>query len=153
MQRILGIPEEHRVEKLILTFHHAFYDPKTRLYSDNPEKSHSALHSNVLPVFYGIAPKESWDPIKDLIMEKGFSCGVQFAYFVLKALGKMGYHQEEFALLTNQSSHSWNNMLREGATTCFEAWGKDQKWNTSLCHPWACAPIIVLVEDFAEDKR
>ena len=33
------------------------------------------------------------------------------------------------------------------ATTCFEAWGKDQKWNTSLCHPWASAPISVLAED------
>ena len=38
-------------------------------------------------------------------------------------------------------------MLKEGATTCFEAWGKDQKWNTSLCHPWASAPIPVLIED------
>jgi alpha-L-rhamnosidase len=38
-------------------------------------------------------------------------------------------------------------MLREGATTCFEAWGKDQKWNTSLCHPWASSPIPVIIED------
>ena len=41
------------------------------------------------------------------------------------------------------------NMLRECATTCFEAWGKEQKWNTSLCHPWACAPISILIEDIA----
>ena len=38
-------------------------------------------------------------------------------------------------------------MLREGATSCWEAWGKDQKWNTSLCHPWASAPVIILAED------
>ena len=38
-------------------------------------------------------------------------------------------------------------MLHEGATACFEAWGKAQKWNTSLCHPWAASPIPVLVED------
>ena len=25
-------------------------------------------------------------------------------------------------------------MLREGATTIFEGWGKDEKWNTSLFH-------------------
>lgn len=25
-------------------------------------------------------------------------------------------------------------MLREGATTAFEAWGRDSKWNTSLFH-------------------
>ena len=38
-------------------------------------------------------------------------------------------------------------MLSEGASTCFEAWGKEQKWNTSLCHPWASAPIILFIED------
>ena len=35
-------------------------------------------------------------------------------------------------------------MLDEGATTCYEAWGKEQKWNTSLFHPWASAPAILL---------
>lgn len=25
-------------------------------------------------------------------------------------------------------------MLREGATTTFEGWGKETKWNTSLFH-------------------
>ena len=34
-------------------------------------------------------------------------------------------------------------MIKEGATTTFEAWGKDQKWNTSLFHPWATAPTII----------
>ncbi len=52
-----------------------------------------------------------------------------------------------FAAPFSGDEHSWANMLKEGATTCWEAWGKDQKWNTSLCHPWASAPIIVLIED------
>jgi translation initiation factor IF-1 len=38
-------------------------------------------------------------------------------------------------------------MVKEGATTCFEARGKEQKWNTSLCHPWASSPVIILIED------
>lgn len=29
---------------------------------------------------------------------------------------------------------AWLRMLREGATTTFEAWGRDSKWNTSLFH-------------------
>jgi hypothetical protein len=32
-------------------------------------------------------------------------------------------------------------MLAAGATTCMEAWGPDQKRNTSWCHPWASAPV------------
>jgi len=76
------------------------------------------------------------------------SCGVYFAYFVLKALVKAGEHDFVYELLTCTDERSWGNMIKEGATTCFEAWGKDQKWNTSLCHPWASSPIIILIEDF-----
>ena len=39
---------------------------------------------------------------------------------------------------------AWLNMLSEGATTTFEAWGKEQKKNTSLFHPWSTCPIIIL---------
>ena len=69
------------------------------------------------------------------------------AYFVLKALCRMGRYEDAYRLIIAKGEHSWYNMVREGATTCFEAWGKEQKWNTSLCHPWASAPISVLAED------
>ena len=29
---------------------------------------------------------------------------------------------------------AWLRMLREDATTTFEGWGRDTKWNTSLFH-------------------
>jgi len=29
---------------------------------------------------------------------------------------------------------AWLRMLKEDATTTFEGWGKDVKWNTSLFH-------------------
>ena len=29
---------------------------------------------------------------------------------------------------------AWLRMLKEDATTTFEGWGKDTKWNTSLFH-------------------
>ena len=80
-------------------------------------------------------------------MDKGLCCGVYMSYFVLKALARIGAYEEELKLLINESSNSWVNMINEGATTCYEAWGKEQKWNTSLCHPWASAPIIVICED------
>ena len=74
------------------------------------------------------------------------------AYFLLKALCKIGKYEEAYSLIVSESEHSWYNMVREGATTCFEAWGKDQKWNTSLCHPWASAPISILIEDIIPNK-
>jgi hypothetical protein len=112
------------------------------LFTDTEESTHASLHSNVLPACFGIAPEESIENIKNHIMQKGLCCGVWFSYFVLKALAKMGAYEEEYQLIVNRTEHSWYNMISEGATTCYEAWGKEQKFNTSLCHPWASSPII-----------
>ena len=108
---------------------------------------HSTLHSNILPLYYGFAPKENVEGIADFIMEKKLCCGFYVAYFLLKALARAGRYEDEYSLITSKDENSWYNMVREGGTTCFEAWGKDKKWNTSLCHPWASAPISALLED------
>ncbi|MBE5040042.1 family 78 glycoside hydrolase catalytic domain [Ructibacterium gallinarum] len=147
---LLGLERIGRAQVLKKAFCDVFYSKKTKLFYDDAAHTHSSLHANALPLYFSLAPQEAHDSMKKLIMEKGLCCGVQFAYFVLKGLGRIGAQEEEFDLLMNQSEHSWVNMLREGATTCFEVWGKEQKWNTSLCHPWACAPVIILVEDILE---
>lgn len=56
-------------------------------------------------------------------------------------------YEDAYNFIVSKDENSWYNMLREGATTTFEAWGKDRKWNTSLCHPWATGPVSVLAED------
>jgi len=66
------------------------------------------------------------------------------AYFLLEALVRAGEYDLAVYLMT--APGAWPLMLDEGATTTFEAWGKDQKWNTSLCHPWATAPILIMKE-------
>ena len=147
IQTILGLPVSDRSEKRVKSFLDKFYDEEKKCFCDTPDKSHSALHSNVIPAFYGFAPEESKPVIREMIKQKGLSCGTQFSYFVLKALGQVGTLEDQLQLLTNESEHSWVNMLREGATTTYEAWGKDQKSNTSFCHPWGCSPVIVLIED------
>ena len=73
--------------------------------------------------------------------------GVYMAYFALAALVKHDRYEAAVRLATHPAC--WLNMLAQGATTTFEAWGKEQKWNTSLFHPWASAPLIV----FAKNTR
>lgn len=144
---ILGIEKAKKSDDLVDAFHKHFYNPETGLYTDNPNTKHSSLHSNSIVAFYGICKKEEEATIREFIMEKRLCCGVYMAYFVLKALCRMGYYEDAYKLIVSEDEHSWYNMVRECATTCFEAWGKEQKWNTSLCHPWASGPISVLAED------
>jgi len=55
-----------------------------------------------------------------------------------------GYQKDAYRFLI--ADDTWYRMGREGASTCFEAWGKEEKNNCSLCHPWASAPVSVLIE-------
>lgn len=145
MKDILGMTYEKKSQGLIEAFNREFYNPETGLYTDSKVSSHSSLHSNVIPLYYGISKGLNEAHIADFLMEKKLSCGVYMAYFLMKALCRIGRHEDALSLIL--SPEGWLNMVAEGATTCFEAWGKEQKYNTSLCHPWASAPISVLAED------
>lgn len=150
-----GIPvagmtlKEVSSEMIASSFHKAFYSPETGLFTDTEASQHSALHSNVFPLFYGMTNREEEPRIVGFIRKKRFACSPYIAYFILIALCEHGFNELAYDLVTCEDEHSWANMLREGASTCFEAWGKDQKWNTSLCHPWSSAPIVFITEYLA----
>lgn len=132
------------------SFRTLFYDPDHRLFVDAPGSSHHSLHANTLSLLFGLADEgEETQSIVRLIRGKRLSCGVYMSYFVLQALAKAGAYDLLYELIVSDDANSWSTMIKEGATTCFEAWSKDAKWNTSLCHPWASAPIPLLIEDIA----
>jgi hypothetical protein len=144
---ILGIEYRDEFSSLKQSYINAFYDKKNRLFVDAIGSKHSSLHSNVMALYSNLAPKEAEASIINLICKRKMNCGVYMAFFLLKALSQVGEYQLVYDLIMSKDDHSWYNMIQEGATTCFEAWGKQQKWNTSLCHPWASAPIIIIIED------
>lgn len=137
-------PYGSEIETLKQIFIQSFYNTKTGLFTDSVISGHSSLHANIFAAFFGLEPEGNH--IVELIQEKGLCCGVYVSYFVLYALVRMEEPQIAYELITNKTEHSWYNMLEEGATTAYEAWGKEQKWNTSLCHAWASAPIPVIME-------
>ena len=145
--RILGEKVGSRVQTLTNAFDAAFFRKETGLYADSDKSNHSAVHSNILPLFFGLMSKEREKAISDWLIKRGMQTGVYMAFFLLKGLARAGRYDAVYDLITRKGKKSWMNMLEEGATTLFEAWGKDQKWNTSLCHPWASAPVPVLIED------
>lgn len=144
---ILGVDRPCESGALIDSFNAEFYRPELGIYVDAKGSDHGAVHSNILPLFYGLTSDENERSVSDYLVKRGNCSGVYMAYFLLKALCRVGRYEDALAFILDEGEHSWYNMVREGATTCFEAWGKDQKWNTSLCHPWATGPISVLAED------
>lgn len=144
---LLDMPVTGLTEKTKQVFIRTFYNAKTGLFCDSPALTHSAVHSNILPLLFNIGTED--EKLKrrliDFIAEKKLtSSGVYMAYFALAALMRNGERKlaEELTL----DPGCWLNMLAEGATTTYEAWGRDQKWNTSLFHPWATAPLIVFAD-------
>lgn len=148
IRRILGLPtDEAYTEKVAASYIAEFYDPEQKLFTDTAETKHTSVHSNLLPLFFNLdrlADAAARPVIVSLLREKGLCMGVSMAYYLLAALKKAGEAEAVRELLL--SPDGWLNMLREGATTTYEAWGRDKKWNTSLFHPWAVAPILILGE-------
>ena len=149
LARVLGREEPYELEEPVFAYRRAFYRKETGLLADSETSSHTSLHSNVYALYFGLLEEAEEAPVIEFLEKRGFSCGVMLSYYLLLALARRGRYESVYRLLLNDSDHGWCNMLREGATTCFEAWGKDQKWNTSLCHPWASAPVPVILEEIA----
>ena len=149
LAEICGREMPYQTKEIKKAYRNAFYREKTGLLADSETSSHAALHSNVYAMYFHLLPEADEEKILTFMKQKGFSCGVMLSYFVLRVFAERGQYDMVYELLVNEGEHGWVNMLREGATTCFEAWGKDQKWNTSLCHPWASAPIPILIEEIA----
>ena len=149
LAEICGREMPYQTKEIKKAYRNAFYREKTGLLADSETSSHAALHSNVYAMYFHLLPEADEEKILTFMEQKGFSCGVMLSYFVLRVFAERGQYDMVYELLVNEGEHGWVNMLREGATTCFEAWGKDQKWNTSLCHPWASAPIPILIEEIA----
>lgn len=145
---VLGKVPTGRTESVKSAFCRAFYDPETGFFRDTPNSHHAAIHSNVLPLLFEIGTDRDAElraRIVHMIAQKGLSSmGVYMAYFALAALKRAG--EEQLAVQLATDPNCWLLMLSEGATTTFEAWGKAQKWNTSLFHPWATAPLIVFAD-------
>lgn len=141
IRRILGMPPYYDIAALKKAFVEKYYDEEAGLFKDTPTSKHYSLHSNVLPMLFDITEDaDTKKKIINMIREKRLLSVNYFAFFILLALEKEGEYELMRELVCDDGS--WMNMINEGATCCFEAWGKDQKWNTSLCHPWMSYPLV-----------
>lgn len=149
MERVLSLPRTQESRRVGEAFCKTFWRPGQGLFADSEVSAHCSLHANLYPACFGLTPEGGGDAYERLLLTPGRVCGVLPMYFALRGLGRLGKYGAIYRLLTRTDGYGWRNMLAEGATACFEAWGKDQKWNTSLCHPWASGAIPAIIEELA----
>ncbi len=132
--RRLAVAEVPGEAALSAAFVAAFYDPATKLFRDSVESAHISMAGNIYAWFFGLSPDEaSRQAVIAMIRRKRLSQSMLFVTFPLFAgLLRDGEEALMHDLLTDDDA--WLRMLREGATTTFEGWGKESKWNTSLFH-------------------
>ncbi|MDA3925912.1 MAG: family 78 glycoside hydrolase catalytic domain [Kiritimatiellae bacterium] len=154
MMRIADRPDleyTNKAERLEKAFNKSLLDPASGLYidgihEDDTRSSKTSLHANGFPLYFGLVPETNQTAVVNLIRQQRLNCGIYGGPYFIAALFKNGHSDLAYDLLTSKDTHSWNQMLKEGATTTFEAWGADQKWNTSLCHPAAGMPVWIIIE-------
>ena len=143
----------YRDEKpLVEAYHKAFYVPEKKLFKDNLASDHISMVSNAFAFFYELAPDEETEQVMvDYFKERGFTTVMLFgAYPILEGLRRTGRTELLHAFLADKNA--WLRMLREGATTTFEGWGKDAKWNTSLFHLTLSYAVLFLTDWHGGDE-
>ncbi|MDD3154643.1 MAG: family 78 glycoside hydrolase catalytic domain [Victivallaceae bacterium] len=132
--RMLGEEEYPGEAALIQAFQETFYDPEKKLFRDSATSSHCSLAANVFAWFFELPGEEQCRKnILAMVREKRLTQSLLFVTFpMFAALCRDGEEALMHDLLTDDGA--WLRMLREGATSTFEGWGKETKWNTSLFH-------------------
>lgn len=136
MSAVLGVsPYKNDLDDLKAVFFDRFYDRDNHRYFDSDETKHSSLISNLFCFGYMLSPDAEFEEnTLCLLRERKISSVSMFCAFVAMEGLVRRELWTELRKLCIEDENAWLKMLREDATTTFESWGKDLKWNTSLCH-------------------
>ena len=134
MATVLNLPQYRDESTVISAFYTTFYDKSSHLFKDGENTNHISLVGNTFVYGFGICKEKEFEQaFFALLRQHGFSSLSFFCSFPIL----MGFVRDNRYDLIKQcllDDGTWKRMLREDATTTFEGWGKDTKWNTSLFH-------------------
>ena len=134
MAQRLGKTPYREEKELIYSFMRAFYDPEKHLFYDGVEHRNVSFVGNIFPFGFDICNDGEYvNNVLAWLDEKGISSVSMFCTFImLEALTRIGDKARIKQTFLNEEA--WLNMLKEGATTTFEVWAKNNKLNCSLFH-------------------
>lgn len=125
---ILGKKEDaeayHKLaQEIAAAFHRKFYDKETGVYGNGSQTS------NILPLFGGIAPKETagktLSNLRNHIVyetDSHLTTGIIGTKYLLPLLTERGAVDLAYDLAVQTSYPSWGFMVQNGATTLWELW-------------------------------
>lgn len=107
--------------------------PDHYLYPDSIFYGNNAVTANLLPLAFGIVPKEYEEIVTRQVAAKimlnpaggHLCCGVIGISWLMRELSKRGRMDIAYLLATQKTFPSWGYMLEHGATTIWELWNGD----------------------------
>ncbi|MCQ2184762.1 MAG: family 78 glycoside hydrolase catalytic domain [Bacteroidales bacterium] len=111
---------------------------------DGKSVGHSALHSNMFALDFGLVPRSETGRVVSYIKSRGMACSVFGAQFLLESLYGAGEDDYALSLLAGTGLRSWYNMIRRGSTITLEAWDDVFKPNLDWNHAWGAAPANII---------
>jgi alpha-L-rhamnosidase len=120
------------------------FDIKKGIYIDGEGATHSSLHSNMLPLAFGIVPEEHKKTVVEFVKSRGMACSVYGAQYLLEGLYEAGEEMHALELMRATDDRSWWNMIRIGSTIALEAWDMKYKPNADWNHAWGAAPANII---------
>lgn len=125
----------------------AFYDTERHLFADGTEHRHISLIGNAFAYAFNLFPDEDFAPaFLAFYREKGEDQTSFFTTFPLLLKFARENNREAIDRILFHPG-TWKRMLSEGATSTYEGWGRDCKWNTSLFHLTMSAAVIFMTDD------
>lgn len=131
-------------QKLRVSFNEKLLDKKRGVYFDGIGTDHTALHSNMFPMAFGLVPEKHRETVNKFIQSRGLACSVYGSQFLMDAVYGGNNADYGLQLLTSTAERSWYNMIRVGSTISLEAWDNKYKPNQDWNHAWGAAPANII---------
>jgi len=133
-----------RAELVKRSINEKLLDRERGIYVDGVGTEHAALHANMLPLAFGLAPDEYKLSVVEFIKSRGMACSVYGSQYLLEALYQANEDEYALELMTAKTDRSWWHMIELGSTITLEAWDLKYKGNMDWNHAWGAAPANII---------
>ncbi len=131
-------------QKVKKSINKKLFDAERGVYIDGEGSTHASLHSNMLPLAFGLVEPQHTKSVAEYVKSRGMACSVYGAQYLFDALYNGCEGDYAMELMTNRSDRGWYNMIRTGSTMTLEAWDIKYKGNLDWNHAWGAAPANLI---------